>query len=449
MRSCIHLFILIIQFFLIDVISSTDVKDILQKPFLRASNNILQAKANQISLDREDNVTNISAADKYLMDVSAGTSKAILNYPQDVLVDEHNNIFVSDYTGHVIRLISGKTGAISTYAGTGKASVSGDNGPANQAGLSNPMFMAFDSSYNIYFTDDGTYSIRKISRSDAIISEYVNMLTIDRVYPMGLTFDSANNLYISSPGSHHIYKHSISSNKLEVYTTFPTHIDGVKIGLFYGLAHGRNQWNSNLYVTDHTGNTIWSVSPGLSISRVAGNGKAGYAGDRGLATSAMLREPYDIAIDIEDNLYIVEQGNNVIRHVDLQTKLISSYAGTGRPGYHGDHKLATESSLNRPTGITTNAYGQVYISDSNNNLVRSIFLHHEHGSSPSPYDPYNQAFAGINCAATAMISFNLTCEGVQVTQYVDCSLTDDPVQVDLACGDQSSKVMVSCGDVKM
>jgi len=71
----------------------------------------------------------------------------------------------------------------------------------------------------------------------------------------------------------------------------------------------------NLYFSDFEANRIFKLTPGGSLTTVAGNGNSGFSGDGGLATSAALSYPQGVAVDAAGNLYIADGGNGRIREV--------------------------------------------------------------------------------------------------------------------------------------
>ena len=73
--------------------------------------------------------------------------------------------------------------------------------------------------------------------------------------------------------------------------------------------------NGDTYVADYTANVVRKITSGGTISTVAGTGTAGFSGDGGQATSAMLNAPRDVAVDLAGNLYITDSANARIRKV--------------------------------------------------------------------------------------------------------------------------------------
>ena len=133
----------------------------------------------------------------------------------------------------------------------------------------------------------------------------------------------------------------------------------------------------NLYIADSMNQVVREVAAATGkISTVAGNGAAGYSGDGGLATAAKLNSPSAVAVDGAGNLYIADQGNNVIRKVNAFTKQISTVAGGGAgrsgPDGLGDGGPATSAILNGPSDIAVDGSGSLYIADSFNGLIRKV-----------------------------------------------------------------------------
>jgi streptogramin lyase len=110
------------------------------------------------------------------------------------------------------------------------------------------------------------------------------------------------------------------------------------------------------------------------ISTVAGNGKAGYAGDGGPATAASLNQPYEIRFDRGGHMFFVEMQNHLVRRVDAKTGVISTVAGTGQPGFSGDGGPAVKAQMRQPHSIAFDRAGMLYIADIGNHRVRRVDL---------------------------------------------------------------------------
>jgi len=115
------------------------------------------------------------------------------------------------------------------------------------------------------------------------------------------------------------------------------------------------------------------LRPG-SIATVAGNGSQGYGGDGGPARSAQLNSPFGVAVDGAHSLYISNPGVFcVIRKVNA-AETISTVAGdaTQSCGYSGDGGPANAAQLNNPAGVAVDGAGNLYIADTDNNLIRKV-----------------------------------------------------------------------------
>lgn len=128
----------------------------------------------------------------------------------------------------------------------------------------------------------------------------------------------------------------------------------------------------NLYISDYGNNLIREVyASNGTIQTIAGTSTPGYSGDGGPATSAQFSVAHSLAVDSAGNLYIADGPNARIRMVNPQG-IITTFAGTGAPGYSGDNGPATEAELYYPVGVTVDAAGNVYIADDGNWTVRKV-----------------------------------------------------------------------------
>jgi sugar lactone lactonase YvrE len=127
----------------------------------------------------------------------------------------------------------------------------------------------------------------------------------------------------------------------------------------------------NLYIADQQNNRIRKISPTGIISTFAGTGVPGYGGDGGAAINAQLKYPTGVAVDAADNVYIADKDNYRIRKINT-SGIISTFAGTGVSGFSGDGGAATSAQLKNAYGITVDAYGNVYFSDYFDHRIRKI-----------------------------------------------------------------------------
>lgn len=114
-----------------------------------------------------------------------------------------------------------------------------------------------------------------------------------------------------------------------------------------------------------------AIAHGQTISNFAGTGTAGYSGDNGAAAQAQLNRVVGLAADTAGNIYLADQNNNVIRKVS-PSGVITTFAGTSAAGFSGDGGPATQAMLSGPTGVCTAPSGDVYINDLSNRRVRRV-----------------------------------------------------------------------------
>jgi uncharacterized protein (TIGR03437 family) len=301
-------------------------------------------------------------------DGSAGTS-AMLNQPTGVAVDGSGNVFIADSWNFRVRKVTSSN--ISTVAGNGKMSYSGDGGPAILAQLNNPQGAAVDQAGNIYIADSTNAVLRQVSKSGAIAT--IGGATVVR--PEGVAVDKSGNVYVADAQANVVRRLGTNGS----FTTFAGSGtagyggDGgpaasaelnTPTGLAIDLA-------GNVYIADTGNHAIRKVASNGTISTVAGTGVAGYSGDGAQAAQAMLNVPLGVAVDSDGNLYIADSANHRIREVS-PNGVINTIAGNGTTGFSGDGGLAFHAQISSPSGITADPFGNVFFTDGNR--IREIFV---------------------------------------------------------------------------
>jgi len=305
---------------------------------------------------------------------------ALFNVPFAVAVDTAGNLYIADRENNRIRKIS--NGVIITVAGNGTAGFSGDGALAINAQLDYPAGVAVDSAGNLYISDRNNQRIRKVS--NGVISTVAGIGTFgfsgdggmainaQLSYPYGIAVDSAGNLYIADLANQRVRQ--VSNG---VITTLAG--DGVVGFGGDGGAAPLGRLNSpfgvavdstgSVFIADRDNNRVRKVSNGV-ITTVAGGGTQGFSGDGGPATSALLNNPFGVAVDAAGNLYIADQNNQRIRKVS--NGLITTVAGNGIHGFSGDNGPATNAQLNYPLGVAVNSTGSLFIADQGNARIRLL-----------------------------------------------------------------------------
>jgi glucose/arabinose dehydrogenase len=193
-----------------------------------------------------------------------------------------------------------------------------------------------------------------------------------------LAVDSSNNLYIVDSFYCVVFKHSSGSSLTVVagisgscsYSGDNGSATSATLNNPYGVAVDSS---GNLYIADDGNNVVRKVDASTTyISTVAGTGTAGDSGDSGSAISAKLKAPTGVAVDSSKNIYIADSGNNAVRMVDASTSYISTVAGTGTSGYSGNGSAATSATLNYPYSVALDSSGNLYIADQYNFVIREV-----------------------------------------------------------------------------
>jgi uncharacterized protein (TIGR03437 family) len=126
----------------------------------------------------------------------------------------------------------------------------------------------------------------------------------------------------------------------------------------------------NLYIADESDNRIRKVDPSGIISTYAGTGIPGYSGDRGPAANAEINFPTGIALDAKGNLYIADQGNSVVRRIAADGT-INTVAGNGYSTFAGDNGPAIDAQID-PVAVAVDSQGNLYIADGVNYRIRKV-----------------------------------------------------------------------------
>ena len=319
-------------------------------------------------------------------DNGAATLSKMSN-PSSVASDCNGNTYIADYGNGVVRKVDAR-GVITTFAGNGTIGYSGDNGPATAAELSNPTGVAIDGNGNVYISDYSNMVIRMVNTSGVITTFAGNgghgysgdngpATSAELNYPVGLAVDNANNVYITDYLNSAIRMvnaegiiTTVAGNGIAGYTGDGGQANNAQLNYPRGVAV---DGSGNIYIADYSNNVIRKVNASGIISTFAGVGIEGYSGDGGEAVLAKLNNPWGIAVDGHNNVYFSELHNNVIRKVD-STGIIITIGGMlcGCEGYSGDGGMAIYGKLDQPMGISINCSGNLYIADNANFAIRVL-----------------------------------------------------------------------------
>ncbi|MEE3234106.1 MAG: hypothetical protein VX294_08080 [Candidatus Latescibacterota bacterium] len=255
---------------------------------------------------------------------------AKLSGPSSVWRANNGSLYIADTGNHRIRHINTNRGTITTIAGTGVASYNGD-GAAISRNLNTPTSVVVDGNGNIYLTDTGNHSVRRIDNSG-------NMTTVAGTQVRGFSGDGglATSAQLNSP-----------------------------TGLYIR--------GDTIYVSDSGNNRLRSINGSGIITTIAGNDTTeGLFLDNIKGTKATLKMPRGIFVDIKHNVYIADSGNHRIRFLNNIDGQLSTFAGTGVPGFSGDGGLPIDARLSFPSHVLLDDQSAVYIADRFNQRIRQI-----------------------------------------------------------------------------
>jgi sugar lactone lactonase YvrE len=395
-------------------------------------------------------------------------TSAALTMPDATRQDLQGNVFLVDSGNNVLRVVDPQTQSIYTIAGQiGETAASfagdGDGGFATAGSFSGPSDVSLSPSGQIAIADSGLHVVRGVTPpATNFATTGVASASSAFAYTLGAvkadTFtgisiqDKAADFTIASTGCTLPAVVTAGTTTCVPNVTFTPTAPGLRTaqlvtkdaaagqailqltgvgnaaavtvapGIISTIAGTPGTAGStgdgtagNLYAAG-ADNKVRIISPTGIINTFAGTGTAGFSGDFGPATAALLNKPTavamapngDIAIadtgnntvrivgaasgvirsvtlpgmlstpkgvafDVTGNLYIADTGNNVIREVSRYANFYSTLAGTaGTAGKTGDGGAATAALLSAPSGIALDAGGNLYIADTGNNEVRKI-----------------------------------------------------------------------------
>jgi sugar lactone lactonase YvrE len=312
------------------------------------------------------NVTTVAGG--YVGDGGLAT-KAALVFPNHAVQDKNGNTYISELYGQRIRKVSA-SGGITTYAGTGIAGYSGDGGKANAAKIFDPTGMVFDSAGDLVFAEQGNSVVRKVTPAGII-----STIAGTGVYGYSGDGGPATQAMLGSP---------------------------------WAVAYDSK---GNLYISDITNEVVRRVDTSGIITTYAGNGTLGYTGDGGLATQATMDGPSGLALDGNNNLYIADRFNHVVRQVNAATGIITTFAGNGTQGFSGDGGPATQAAMGNVRGLAFSR-GSLYISNAGSSRVRYVVLStgiiNTYAGTIYGYDGEGHALAAVEFARPTGIVLNNT-----------------------------------------
>lgn len=332
-------------------------------------------------------ITTIAGADRLFPTSSLNALEAPLGQTTGVAIDALGNLYISD-TGNNMVMRQTPDGTLVAAAGNGKGAFGGDNGPALKASLHDPARLAVDAAGNLYIADEFNHRIRKVT-PDGTITTVVGTgspgfsgdggpaAAAQLNTPSDVKIDAAGNLYIADSENQRIRKVSpsgiistIAGNGNAGFSGDGGQAVDAALNVPWAIALDAS---GNLYISDSVNQRLRQVAPGGTITTVAGNSVAGFAGDGGPARSAQFNRPAGLSIDRQGNIYVADSMNNRIRKIS-PAGIISTVAGNGIQRFSGDGGEALSASFDIPLDVTADAAGNLWVTDSNSRRVRRVAL---------------------------------------------------------------------------
>jgi sugar lactone lactonase YvrE len=344
-------------------------------------------------------------------DNAANATNGQIYFPYQLQVQVNGStttVWIADYElGYIRQFTVTYSGGIpaganlSTVAGSGTSNFCGDGGPPKSACIG-PVGLALDSGGNLFIGDYWNNRIRAVTAgiintvagwANANSSNPQNNdgnpggtqpLSISLYQPFGVFVDGSENVFVADASNDDTIREWVSGGNVNTYAGNGTPGyagDGSTVNSTTTQLNNPNgvvkDSNGNTYISDTYNCVVRMVNSAGTISTIAGgtnntpNG-CGYSGDGGSATNAHLNNPYGLAVDGSNNLYIADTSNNVIREVQASTGIISTVAGTGIYGYNGDGGPATNAYLRSPYGVAVDRAGNLFIADTTNHRIREV-----------------------------------------------------------------------------
>ncbi len=282
----------------------------------------------------------------------------------------------------------------------------GDGCPATQASLSAAVQASWTDSYgNLYIADYTNFLLRVVYRGGSALSAII------KVNNPALTGNpQAGYIYaVAGPGSGSLTSpyycnHSNGAKGLDAmgdgcpaYQAYSRanggSVDAAGDIFYIDQSHAATAEVQVVYAGGTAAANLIQLESGVTapvigyVYRIGGpsNAAYGYNGDGGLAGSAAFNLPRSLIVDNNENIYIADTANNVVRRIDGTTGVVSAFAGGNGAGcaqgaiasctaaYAGDNGPAASASLNAPYEVALDANGNLYIADSGNKRIRVVY----------------------------------------------------------------------------
>jgi gliding motility-associated-like protein len=315
-------------------------------------------------------------------------NSALHNTPFDIEFDNQGNYYVSDQGRSVVLKVDALTGVISNIFGTG---VFGE-GSASELGpdfkLATPSYIDIDPSGNFLFVcDHGNQKIFRMNLNDSTVVTFCgtgtagsdgdgNQATATNINtPLGVVVAGDGEVYFCENGNFKVRKVKVDGTVETVAGTgLSTSSDGpVGSASFDNLFGIEIDEFGNLYVSEPIVGKIRKIDVGSGfVTTYCGTGSPGWNGDSLAAAVTQINYVQDMGFDLNGDLIIADNENNRVRKIDKLTTIVTTIAGNGTAGFYGDGGNPKLAALDGPLGVAINSNGDIYWNEIDNFIVRKM-----------------------------------------------------------------------------
>lgn len=293
-------------------------------------------------------------------------ANAQLNSPAGTAIGPDGSLYIADYSNDRIRKVA-SNGIITTIAGS-TGGFTGDGGPATAARINAPLSLVFNAGGDLFFSDTANFRVRKIA-ANGVISTVAGTGRLSRSgdggpataadsAPGWLALGADASIYFTDNGDARFFGYP-RVRKVAPNGTIST-VAGTGDAGFTGdggpatAAQLRSASGlavdpaGNLYISDPLNARIRKVGVNGIINTYAGTGIAGSTGDGGPAVSAQLNLPFGLALDADGNLFVADRNNLKIRKISPPALPAISFTNAAVPSFLGK------------AGFGSNMYVEIY-----------------------------------------------------------------------------------------
>lgn len=257
---------------------------------------------------------------------------ARLNEPYEVRFAGNGDMYFVEMKNHIVRCVDRRTGVIRLVAGTGEPGFSGDGGPASKAQLQRPHSIALDNDGNLYICDIGNHRIRRVVLATGLIDTFAGtgekrptpdgspFAGTPLNGPRALDFDGQHGLVLALREGNAIYRMDLQSQTYQhVAGTGRKGYSGdggpairARLSGPKGVALAAD---GDIYFADTESHTVRVVRAATGrIETVIGDGQRGNGPD-GAPQNCRLNRPHGVCLDADGRIYVGDTNNHCVRRL--------------------------------------------------------------------------------------------------------------------------------------